>query len=212
MHSQRGGPQRLECIYPPQKYIQGKRLCHRAGPFSLFVVEKVAALYYNGLKRGVNMGKEVKTNAMRILDRNKVDYEINLYECKEFVDAIDIADRLGQDYDSSFKTLVTLGKSGEHYVFVLPIARELDLKKAAVAVGEKSVSMIPVKDITALTGYVRGGCTALGMKKNFRTVIDQTAREFDKIIISGGRIGAQIILSPEDLKRVARAEFCDILF
>ena len=157
------------------------------------------------------MGKEVKTNAMRILDRNKIRYEINLYECKEFIDAIEIADRLGQPYESSFKTLVTVGKSGEHYVFVLPIARELNLKKAALAVGEKSLAMIAVKEITALTGYVRGGCTALGMKKAFRTVIDSSARQFDSIIISGGRIGAQIILAPDDLAKAANAEFADIL-
>lgn len=157
------------------------------------------------------MGKEVKTNAMRILDRNKIKYEINLYECKEFIDAVDIADRLGQPYESSFKTLVTVGKSGEHYVFVLPIAMELDLKKAASVVGEKSLSMIAVKEITALTGYIRGGCTALGMKKAFRTVIDSSARRFESIIISGGRIGAQIILAPDDLAKAANAEFADIL-
>lgn len=157
------------------------------------------------------MGKEVKTNAMRILDRNKIKYEINLYECKEFIDAVDIADRLGQPYESSFKTLVTVGKSGEYYVFVLPIAMELDLKKAASVVGEKSLSMIAVKEITALTGYIRGGCTALGMKKAFRTVIDSSARRFDSIIISGGRIGAQIILAPDDLAKAANAEFADIL-
>ena len=157
------------------------------------------------------MGKEVKTNAMRILDRNKIKYEINLYECKEFIDAVDIADRLGQPYESSFKTLVTVGKSGEHYVFVLPIARELDLKKAASVVGEKSLSMIAVKEITALTGYIRGGCTALGMKKAFRTVIDSSAKQFERIIISGGRIGAQIILAPDDLAKAANAEFADIL-
>lgn len=157
------------------------------------------------------MGKEVKTNAMRILDRNKIEYEINLYECKEFVDAVAIADQLGQPYESSFKTLVTVGKSGQHYVFVLPIARELDLKKAASVVGEKSLSMIPVKEITALTGYVRGGCTALGMKKAFPTVIDASARAFERIIISGGRIGAQIILAPNDLARAARADFADVL-
>ena len=157
------------------------------------------------------MGKEVKTNAMRILDRNKIKYEINLYECKEFIDAVDIADRLGQPYESSFKTLVTVGKSGEHYVCVLPIAMEPDLKKAASVVGEKSLSMIAVKEITALTGYIRGGCTALGMKKAFRTVIDSSARRFDSIIISGGRIGAQIILAPDDLAKAANAEFADIL-
>lgn len=117
---------------------------------------------------------------------------------------------LGQPYESSFKTLVTAGKNGGHFVFVLPIARELDLKAAAVACGQKAVSMIPVKDITPLTGYVRGGCTCIGMKKAFPTVIDASALKFDRIIVSGGRIGAQIILSPSDLARVAGAEFADI--
>lgn len=157
------------------------------------------------------MGKEVKTNAMRILDREKVAYEVNLYACDEFVDAVEIADRLGQPYESSFKTLVTVGKSGGHYVFVLPIAEELDLKKAAVAVGEKAVSLIPVKEITALTGYVRGGCTPIGMKKAFPTVIHESARQFDRILVSGGRIGAQIFVAPDDLARVTRATFADLL-
>lgn len=157
------------------------------------------------------MSKETKTNAMRILDRNKVAYEINLYECENFTDAVAVADQLHQPYESSFKTLVTVGKSGEHYVFVIPIAEELDLKKAAAAVGEKSVAMIPVRDITACTGYVRGGCTAIGMKKAFRTVIHSSARSFDRIVISGGRIGAQIFLAPDDLVRVTKAEFADIV-
>ncbi len=157
------------------------------------------------------MGKEVKTNAMRILDREKAAYEVNLYDCGEFIDAVAIADRLGQPYASSFKTLVTVGKSGGHYVFVLPIAEELDLKKAAAAVGEKAVRLIPVKEITALTGYVRGGCTPIGMKKAFPTVIHESARAFDRIIVSGGRIGAQIFVAPEELARVTRATFADLL-
>ena len=158
------------------------------------------------------MAKEVKTNAMRILDRLKINYEINLYTCDEFIDGVTVADMLGQDYESSFKTLVAVAKSGEHYVFVIPIHMELDLKKAAVAVGEKSVSLIPVKEITALTGYVRGGCTAIGMKKQFKTVIHSSAKNFERIIVSGGRIGAQIILSPLDLAKAANAQFAEIVF
>jgi len=158
------------------------------------------------------MAKEVKTNAMRILDRLKIQYEINLYTCDEFIDGVTVADMLGQDYESSFKTLVAVAKSGEHYVFVIPIHMELDLKKAAVAVGEKSVSLIPVKEITALTGYVRGGCTAIGMKKQFKTVIHSSAKNFERIIVSGGRIGAQIILSPLDLAKAANAQFAEIVF
>lgn len=157
------------------------------------------------------MGKEVKTNAMRILDRNKVGYDINLYDCDEFIDAIKIADELHQPYGQTFKTLVTVAKSGEHYVFVIPIAEELDLKKAAASVGEKAVSMIHVKEITALTGYVRGGCTPIGIKRQFRTVIHSSAHDFERIIISGGRIGAQIFVAPDDLAKVTHAEFADII-
>ncbi len=158
------------------------------------------------------MAKEVKTNAMRILDRLKIPYEINLYTCEEFIDGVTVADMLGQSYEQSFKTLVSVAKSGEHYVFVIPIHKELDLKKAALAVGEKSVSLIAVKEITPLTGYVRGGCTCIGMKKKFKTVIHSSAKEFDNIIVSGGRIGAQIILSPFDLARAAEARFAEIVF
>ena len=155
--------------------------------------------------------KDIKTNAMRILDRNKIAYDVNTYECEEFHDGISIADMLGQPYESSFKTLVTVGKSKNYYVFVLPIAEELDLKKAAKLVGEKSVEMIHVKDIFTITGYVRGGCTPLGMKKQYQTVVHKSAKEFDKIIISGGRIGSQIVLAPDDLVKVLRGSYGDII-
>ena len=115
--------------------------------------------------------KQVKTNAMRILDRNKIKYSVNFYECDEFIDGVHIADMLSQPYEKTFKTLVMVGKSGEHYVFVIPIDKEVDMKKAAKAVGEKSVEMIHVKEIKDVTGYIRGGCTPIGMKKQFRTVI-----------------------------------------
>ena len=157
------------------------------------------------------MSKEAKTNAMRILDRGKIPYTVNTYECAEFIDGVHVADQLGQSYDESYKTLVTVGKSGGHYVFVLPVHRELDLKKAAKAVGEKSVEMIHVKDIFALTGYIRGGCTPLGMKKQFPTVVHEAVLDLDMVIISGGRIGAQIFLSPADLLRAANAETADIV-
>lgn len=157
------------------------------------------------------MAKEQKTNAMRILDKNKIAYTVNTYECDEFIDGVTVADQLGQPYESSYKTLVAVGKSGGHYVFVLPIAEELDLKAAARAVGEKSVELIHVKEIFALTGYIRGGCTPIGMKKAFPTVIHESAAEFDTVIISGGRIGAQIILAPDDLVRVTRAKLADII-
>lgn len=156
------------------------------------------------------MAKDTKTNAMRILEQKGIKFRVNLYECEEFIDAVHVADQLGQDYDCSFKTLVSLGKSGAHYVFVLPIAEELDLKKAARSVGEKSVELIHVKEIFGLTGYVRGGCTPIGMKKQFETVIDETAQLFDEIIISGGRIGAQILINPLDLQSVIPCKFVDI--
>lgn len=157
------------------------------------------------------MGKEVKTNAMRILDRLKLPYTLNSYECKEFIDGVHIADMLGQDPAQSFKTLVCSGKGGGYYVFVLPVARELDLKKAARAVGAKAVELLPVKEINAVTGYIRGGCTAIGMKKQYPTVIDQSAGEFDRIIISGGRIGSQIFLAPDDFIKDTGGSYGDIL-
>lgn len=157
------------------------------------------------------MGKEVKTNAMRILDRNKIKYTLNTYECDNFVDGVSIADELGQDYDISFKTLVTVGKSGQYYVFAIPIAEELDMKKAAKAVGEKSIEMLHVKDINKVTGYIRGGCTPIGMKKQYPTVVHESAREHDTIIVSGGRIGAQIFLNPDDLLKVTGGKYGDII-
>ena len=154
--------------------------------------------------------KDIKTNAMRILDKNRIPYQVNTYECEEFIDGIHIADMLGQSYDQSFKTLVTVGKSGEHYVFAIPIDRELDLKKAARAVGEKSVEMIHVKDINQITGYIRGGCTPTGMKKNYVTVLHSSIRTLNEVIISGGRIGSQIQMKPDDLIRVTNARVEDI--
>lgn len=154
--------------------------------------------------------KDIKTNAMRILDKNRIPYQVNTYECEEFIDGIHIADMLGQSYDQSFKTLVTVGKSGEHYVFAIPIDRELDLKKAAKAVGEKSVEMIHVKDINQITGYIRGGCTPIGMRKNYVTVLHSSIRTLNEVIISGGRIGSQIQMKPDDLIRVTNARVEDI--
>ena len=148
---------------------------------------------------------------MRILDRLKMPYEYNLYECEEFIDGVTVADMLSQSYDSSFKTLVTVGKSSEHYVFAIPIDRELDLKKAAKTVGEKSVEMIPVKDILSVTGYIRGGCTPIGMKKKYKTVFHETVKCFDKVIVSAGKIGAQIIIKPSDLLKAAEATTADII-
>ena len=155
--------------------------------------------------------KEVKTNAMRILDRLKITYTHQSYECDEFVDGIETADHLGLPHELVYKTLVTLGNSKQYFVFVIPIEAELDMKKAAKAVGEKSVSMIHVKEITAVTGYVRGGCTAVGMKKQYRTVISDTAKELEQIYVSGGKIGCQIMLAPDDLCRACGGEYGNII-
>lgn len=155
--------------------------------------------------------KENKTNAMRILDKNKVVYRIKTYKCDEFIDGLHVADMNGDSYEQSFKTLVTIGKTGAYYVFVIPIDQELDLKKAAKLVNEKSIEMIHVKDINAVTGYIRGGCTPLGMKKLYPTVIQESAKNFNEIIISGGRIGMQILLDPLDLAKVVNARFADII-
>lgn len=155
--------------------------------------------------------KEMKTNAMRILEKMKIPYEMRTYECDEFTDGIHVADLLGISYEKMYKTLVTVGKSKTNYVFVIPVAEEIDFKKAAKTVGEKSLEMLPLKDLTAATGYIRGGCTAIGMKKKFKTIIQEDAKKLDKIIISGGRIGLQLILSPDDLRKVAEAEYAAII-
>ena len=157
------------------------------------------------------MGKEIKTNAVRILDRNKIKYELINYKCDEFIDGLHTAEATGAPVEQSYKTLVMQGKSKKYYVFVIPIAEEVDLKAAARAVNEKSVEMIHVKDLTAITGYVRGGCSPLGMKKAFPTVIDSTAEQYKAIYVSGGRIGTSIRLNPLDLARVTNATFADVL-
>lgn len=157
------------------------------------------------------MGKELKTNAMRILDKHKVSYEILLYECDEFIDGLHTAEKTGAPVEQSFKTLVLQGKSGQYYVLVVPIASEIHLKKAAKLVGEKSIEMIPVKSINQVTGYIRGGCTPLGMKKQYPTIIHESAEAYDQIYVSGGRVGTTLKLSPQDLAKVTGARFADII-
>lgn len=154
--------------------------------------------------------KEIKTNAMRILEKKKIPFTHLTYECEEFIDGGQIADMLKLPHEKVFKTLVTVGADKNYYVFVIAIDEELDLKKAAKAVGQKSVAMIPVKDINAITGYIRGGCTAIGMKKQYKTVIDIQAKELATMIVSGGRIGSQIELKPGDLCEAANASFEEI--
>lgn len=155
--------------------------------------------------------KEVKTNAMRMLDRQKIPYTYEEYECDEFTDGIQVADQLGYDHKVVYKTLVTTGKTGTHYVFVIPIEEEIDFKKAAKVVGEKSLEMLHLKELTKVTGYVRGGCTAIGMKKLFPTVIQQDAEELEKMYVSGGKLGMQIQLKPQDLKKATNAKFADVI-
>jgi Cys-tRNA(Pro)/Cys-tRNA(Cys) deacylase len=155
--------------------------------------------------------KEIITNAMRILTREKIPFRHFSYTCDDFVDGIQTADALGLSHEQVYKTLVTVGADRNHYVFVIPIEAELDLKKCAKSVGVKSVEMIHVKDLFALTGYVRGGCTSIGMKKPFVTRIDSSAEKQPEIYVSAGRVGAQILLSSQDLAAAAHAEFADLL-
>ena len=143
--------------------------------------------------------KEEKTNVMRLLDRKKIPYKSHVYGDGEALSGTEAARLLGQNPSQVFKTLVTEAGSGQHYVFVIPAARELDLKKAARAVGEKSVSMVKSKELLPLTGYVHGGCSPVGMKKYFRTVMDESVGEWDTFFISGGKIGYQVEITPRDL-------------
>lgn len=155
--------------------------------------------------------KEVKTNVMRILEKEKVPYEAHFYpHGKEAVDGVTVAELTGQDPARVFKTLVTVSNKKEYFVFAIPVARELDLKKAAKAVGAKSVEMIPVKDINKITGYIRGGCSPVGMKKLFVTTYHSTAEECETIMVSGGKIGTQIECSPEDLCRITHGQYADV--
>ncbi len=156
------------------------------------------------------MAKDNKTNAMRMLDKLKIPYTSHTYECENFVDGVQIAELLGEDTALTFKTLVTVGKSGKYFVFCLPVDHEMDLKKCARAVGEKALTPVHVKDILAVTGYIRGGCSPLGMKKPYRTVIHESARGLERIIVSGGKLGLQLELTPDDLIKACSGEFADI--
>lgn len=156
---------------------------------------------------------EVKTNVMRILEKEKIEYTAHEYpHGKDAVDGVTVASLMGQNPDYVFKTLVTKGCGRDYYVFVVPVAKELDLKKCAKAVGEKSVEMIPVKDINKVTGYVRGGCSPVGMKKQYRTTYHETANSIPHIIVSAGKIGYQIDLNPQDLIKLTDGQTADIVF
>lgn len=154
--------------------------------------------------------KNNKTNAMRIIERKKLKYEAIFYESDGFLDGITIADKLEKPRNMVFKTLVTEGKSREYFVFVLPVEKELDLKKAAKTVGEKSVEMINVNDILKVSGYIRGGCSPIGMKKEYKTVVDGSALKLDEIMFSGGKRGLQLVMNPNDLKTATNCIFADI--
>ncbi len=152
-----------------------------------------------------------KTNVMRVLDSKKIAYSSYSYTPDSSLTGEEIAKLLNEDVERVFKTLVTHAKSGSYYVFVVPVCKELDLKKAAAAVKEKAVSMIKQKELLPLTGYVHGGCSPVGMKKQFKTVIHETAQDFEKIFVSAGRVGNQVELSPADLSGLVSAEYADVV-
>ncbi|MBO5303175.1 MAG: Cys-tRNA(Pro) deacylase [Lachnospiraceae bacterium] len=157
------------------------------------------------------MKKIEKTNVMRILEQKKINYKSYEYAATEAISGVEVADILNQDKNQVFKTLVTIGNSKNYYVFMIPVHKELDLKKAAKAVGEKSIAMIKSKELLPLTGYIHGGCSPIGMKKQFRTTVDISAENFQTIIFSGGKIGYQVEVAMEDLKQLVRAELADIV-
>lgn len=156
------------------------------------------------------MAKEDKTNVMRVLDGKKITYNSHMYEPDATLSGAEIAAILGEEADKVFKTLVTRGKTGAYYVFVIPVEKELNLKKAAKAVSEKSVAMIPQKELLPLTGYVHGGCSPIGMKKTFPTVIHETAKNYEKIFFSAGKVGYQVEVAVTDLERVIRYTLEDV--
>lgn len=156
------------------------------------------------------MAKNIKTNAMRFLEKAKTDFEAIFYESDGFMEGVSVAQKLNQDINQVYKTLVTKNRNNEYFVFVVPVAEELDLKKSAAATKQKNLEMIHVKDITNITGYVRGGCSPIGMKKQFRTIIDASAQEQKQIIFSGGKLGIQIKMNPLALSELINAEFSDI--
>lgn len=153
---------------------------------------------------------ETKTNVMRILEAHKIPYKSYSYVGTGALNGEEIAIALNQNPAQVFKTLVTVARSGQHYVFMLPVCAELDLKYAALAVGEKAVDMLKMRDLLGLTGYVHGGCSPIGMKKQFKTVIDASAKKFNTIIFSAGRIGYQVELSTENLEKIIPISFFDI--
>jgi Cys-tRNA(Pro)/Cys-tRNA(Cys) deacylase len=155
--------------------------------------------------------KQAKTNAMRILDGKKIDYELMTYDSNDGkIDGVSVAEKIGRDPKQVYKTLVAQGVSKQLYVLIVPVEKELNLKKAAQAIGEKKIDMIPVKDIQKWTGYIRGGCSPVGMKKQYPTVIDKSAEELPSMIVSGGKIGVQMELKLQDLLSVTGGKLAEI--
>ncbi len=181
-------------------------------------IDKVGALSafddkemtWNMKDKNKNAKTEEKTNVMRILDSKKIKYNHYCYVETGETNGEKVAAILGQDPAYVYKTLVTVAKSGANYVFVIPVKEELDLKKAAKAVGEKSIDMLKAKELLPLTGYIHGGCSPIGMKKFFRTTIDESAKDLDKMYVSAGKVGYQIEIAPADLEKVIRLEYADV--
>lgn len=155
--------------------------------------------------------KDEKTNVMRILDQKKVKYNSYNYLKTGAISGMEVAKALDENPNLTFKTLVTVGKTNNHYVFLVPVNKELDLKKAAKAVNEKNIEMVKSKELLSLTGYIHGGCSPIGMKKQFKTVIHETAQKYDTIMFSAGKIGYQVEMNVQDLSKVIRIEFADII-
>lgn len=156
------------------------------------------------------MADHVKTNVMRILEKENIVHSVHFYDPDQGIDGVSVARQLGQDPQAVFKTLVTQGKSHAFYVFVIPVGATLNLKRAAAACGEKAVEMIPQKLLLPTTGYIHGGCSPIGMKKAFSTYIDETAQLFDSICVSAGKIGVQAELAPDDLLRITNAAYVQL--
>ena len=184
------------------------------GVLFIFIIVGVIAIKKKqgyGQLGGIKLAN-TKTNAMRILDREEINYNQYSYDYSDgMIDGITVAGRIGKSPEEVYKTLVAQGVSGEYYVFIIPVDEELNLKAAAKSVKEKSIHMIKVSDITKVTGYVRGGCSPLGMKKSYKTILDKLAEELDMIIVSAGKIGYQIQLDPKDLIKITNGEFHNII-
>lgn len=154
----------------------------------------------------------LKTNAMRILDKKKVNYEVLSYNNKDGkIDGISVSEKIGKDPNVVYKTLVTIGISKNYYVFVIPVCEEIDMKKAAKVANEKNIEMIHVKDINKVTGYIRGGCSPIGMKKEYKTFIHKSVKSNKEIVVSAGKIGLQIVLDTDDLEKALDFEYCDVI-